>query len=62
MVVIVRIDLDILTLEKVGELVKAKLIMITDASESKAFRDLSAYQQLLTVRDWKGECGCRKSA
>lgn len=53
MVIVVRLDLDRYDLKALSALIRDQVITISEASESRAFKELSEYDQLMMVRDWQ---------
>lgn len=53
MVVICRIDLDKFDLDRLTAFVREGIVTIAEASESRAFKALTEYEQLMRVRMWQ---------
>lgn len=54
MVIVVRIDLDRYDLGKLQDLIRDRVVTIPEAREARAFKALSDYAQLMTIRHWQG--------
>lgn len=52
MVIIVRLDLDQYDLNKITEFVNTGVLTAQEATESRTYKSLSEYEQLMTFRSW----------
>ena len=53
MIVIVRLDLDRYDIDKINQLVVQSVLSVSEAAESRAFKQMSDYKQLMFVRHWQ---------
>jgi hypothetical protein len=53
MIVIVRLDLDRYDIDKINQLVVTGILSVSEAAESRAFKNKDSYTQLMYVRHWQ---------
>jgi hypothetical protein len=53
MIVIIRLDLDRYDIDKINQYVCQGILSVSEASESRAFKSKSEYDQLMYVRHWQ---------